>query len=273
MNINAKEILGIKPGDTSEIIVKKYNKKIKLANNDYEKNILYESYKECMKQIDPELSRAKKTLNNKNVNIKTTEEFSKLNNQINDNPQLRESLFYGAKPVKKEIFNGIKIDPENEMGFKKIGKNKSMNMDHFNQLFDEMKSKNQKVQGVDHYDDVSPFEFNSGVSNFQSVASYGGLMLHTGESETVDTDSDQQDYFNRTTTETGKDIKYFSKIDNKNDLFNHKKNKLIKEVEKNKKILLKNSHLFNKDPRQLEESFVNINYSERIDNIINPRFG
>ena len=273
MNINAKEILGVDLGDTSDTIVKKYNKKLKYAKNDYEKNILYESYKQCMKEIDPELSYAKKSLN-KTINIKTTEEFSKLNNQINDNPGLRESLFYGSSSKKKEIFNGIKIDEENENNFKKIGKNKSMNMDRFNQLFDEMKSKNQKVQSVDHYDDVSPFEFNSGMGNFQSVASYGGLMLHTGDEQNSDSETEKdKNYFNSTTTETGKDIKYFSKIDNKNDLFNHKKNKLMKEVEKNKNILLKNSHLFNKDPRQLEESFQDIDYSQRIDNIVNPRFG
>ncbi|MFM2394746.1 MAG: hypothetical protein RLZZ546_2728, partial [Bacteroidota bacterium] len=170
--ISHKEVLGVKQGDTDIDIIRKYKKKLKVARNDYEKSILFDSYQKCIQEISPNAFDTS--------NIKSHEELKKLNDEIENNPHLQDTIFGPKKRANLFNSNEYLDNQQLEKIRNECGKDKSLNIDKFNNIFDQIYSK-QNTKPV-HYDEVKSFDVSDNFTGqFQSVASYGNILTHMGE--------------------------------------------------------------------------------------------
>lgn len=171
-SISPQEVLGIRPGDTDIDIIRKYKKKLKIAQTEYEKEVLFDSYQACISQAIPKAFDTS--------NIKSQEQLKNFNQQIENDHDLQSSLFGKKKQV--NLFNQNTFLTEEQMNKtrQEFGQGNSMNTAKFNSFFDNLYS-NQNKQPTD-YNNLKNYDINDEfTSQFQNVASHSGTIMHMGE--------------------------------------------------------------------------------------------
>lgn len=278
--MDPRKILDVSMYDDEKTIIKKYNKAIKNATSEFDKKIIYESYKECMKNVSPEIfsendQKYKTSNNTETVDIqeqgsslptfRSQEEFNKFNSLLNSDKSKRNVFLNNDPLVKFDNWFGNNDGPSKNI-LNTVGKGKTFNNEKFNQLFEEMKEqKATKEKKIKRYEQLGTLD--SGLDEYQGVASFGNVMMHTGhkkiESNYSDEDSDAEG-------ELGSGSGFRANpINSRDELFKINKNKLLKEAMYKKQFIEKNSHLFKDgiNPEDLHDNFL----EEKINNIINPR--
>lgn len=170
--ISHREVIGVKPGDNDMDIIRKYKKKLKIAKTDYERQILFNSYQACINEIAPQAFDTS--------NIKSQEQLKKLNSEIENNPDLQSALF--GQKRKANLFNSETFlsTEQMERTRQEFGQGNSLNLNKFNNFFDEMYA-NKAPQQMDYSQLKSVDLCDEFTSQFQSVASHGGNIMHMGE--------------------------------------------------------------------------------------------
>lgn len=268
---NCQRIFKITLKDNEDTLYDKYKKLKKIATPE-EQKILLKIYKESILNLEEIQEILKKENNDQKSKGKqkklSSKEFKQLNKQINLDPSVHEQYF--IRPLKTSLFDqGIKINNKDQIELRNmIGTGKNINIDKFNQLFDQMKNQNNSdKKNVVNFNDLNDYDFNSSVEGFQTVASYGNTMLHMGEMSHVSSQNENNitnnnfdlNKLNTDGFETYKPSEYkkpefnSKKINDNSEFLNYRREQLIQEAHRNKQFIQQNSFLFN-DPVNLDDS-------------------
>lgn len=252
------KLFGVTLDSEEETLYKKYRKLLRNTTTEQEKKVLKKMYKELIENLE-DIKDVLVKEQPKNTKLTTRKEFEKLNNALNEDPELYQKYFL-KQQQNTSLFNGIRIDKSQEKELVNVvGKGKSFNREKFNQIFDEIKGK-EPVKNL-NYDELNPFNFNNMTDDYQDVASYGGVIAHMGEVKKDFFPHNTRDdrvkiNLDRNFEETYKPREYYddkrttlepvvTRITSQHEFLDYKKKQLYQESERNKEFIKQNAFLFN----------------------------
>jgi hypothetical protein len=284
INISTEFLMEATEYTDKKAIDKAFNKFLVKCKNEEEQIHLVKCYKSLLAQLEPppQTHSSSSIKHKKHSSKKQTPAQPPPPYQPTSKKDKRLEPIIVKPPEKPISLDDIKREEINTVN---LFKGKSFDINTFNNMFESIKEKNKKPEGVKYAEDFQVYDFNEqGFSGFQPIVHYAGIIVPDTEepnphishgSYQIHGDLSLSDRPTNTTGDkySNSNVDVRQPIKNLNDYYEVKQNKIKQEMEEKRRKVQQSLHLYeNQSPEQLMSMISNFNPDKLVNNLVKGPF-